>query len=102
MIKKIVEMTGAQIDIEDDGRVFIASVDGTQGEKAQQIIENIVAEPVVGQIYKGTVVKVMEFGAFVEIIPVYLAPAAKTAWFISANFPTNAWQRWKMSAPKAT
>ena len=77
VIKKIVEMTGAQIDIEDDGRVFIASVDGTQGEKAQQIIENIVAEPVVGQIYKGTVVKIMEFGAFVEIIPGVLGSSGK-------------------------
>ena len=77
VIKKIVEVTGAQIDIEDDGRVFIASVDGTQGEKAQQIIENIVAEPVVGQIYKGTVVKIMEFGAFVEIIPGVLGSSGK-------------------------
>mgnify|MGYP002570775415 CR=1 FL=1 len=69
IIKKIIEATGAEIDIEDDGRIFISSVDGTKGEKAQQIIETIVAEPVVGQIYKGTVVKIMEFGAFVEIIP---------------------------------
>ena len=69
IIKKIIEVTGAEIDIEDDGRIFISSVDGTKGEKAQQIIETIVAEPVVGQIYKGTVVKIMEFGAFVEIIP---------------------------------
>lgn len=77
VIKKIVEITGAQIDIEDDGRVFIASVDGTKGEKAQQIIESIVAEPQVGQIYKGTVVKIMEFGAFVEIIPGVLGSSGK-------------------------
>lgn len=77
IIKKIVEITGAEIDIEDDGRVFISSVDGQKGEKAQQIIETIVAEPVVGQIYKGTVVKIMEFGAFVEIIPGVLGSPGK-------------------------
>ncbi len=69
IIKKIVEETGAKIDIEDDGRVFIASVDGTMGEQAKTIIETIVAEPEVGRIYKGKVVKIMEFGAFVEILP---------------------------------
>ena len=77
IIKKIVEVTGAQIDIEDDGRVFIASTDGTMGEKALQIINTIVAEPQVGQIYKGTVVKIMEFGAFVEIIPGVLGSSGK-------------------------
>lgn len=77
IIKKIVEITGAEIDIEDDGRVFISSVDGTKGEKAQQIIETIVADPVVGQIYKGKVVKIMEFGAFVEIIPGVLGSSGK-------------------------
>jgi len=77
VIKKIVEVTGAQIDIEDDGRVFIASADGTMGEKAKQIVETIVAEPQVGKIYKGTVVKVMEFGAFVQIIPGVLGSSGK-------------------------
>ncbi|MDO4581895.1 MAG: polyribonucleotide nucleotidyltransferase [Bacillota bacterium] len=69
IIKKIVEVTGAQVDIEDDGRIFIASVDGTKGDKVVDIINNIIAVPEVGKIYKGTVVKIMEFGAFVEIIP---------------------------------
>lgn len=69
VIKKIVEETGAQIDIEDDGRIFIASVDASKGEQALNIIKNIVAEPEVGKIYKGKVVKIMDFGAFVEIIP---------------------------------
>ncbi len=77
VIKKIVEVTGAQIDIEDDGRVFIASTDGTMGDKALQIISNIVAEPEVGKIYKGTVVKIMDFGAFVEIIPGVLGSSGK-------------------------
>lgn len=77
IIKKIIEVTGAEIDIEDDGRIFISSVDGTMGERAQQVIETIVAEPVVGQIYKGKVVKIMEFGAFVEIIPGVLGSPGK-------------------------
>jgi len=77
VIKKIVEVTGAQIDIEDDGRVFIASTDGTMGEKALAIINNIVAEPEVGKIYKGVVVKIMDFGAFVEIIPGVLGSSGK-------------------------
>ena len=76
-IKKIVEVTGAQIDIEDDGQVFIASSDREMGDKAKQIIESIIAEPKVGQIYKGTVVKVMDFGAFVEIIPGVLGSGGK-------------------------
>ncbi len=69
VIKKIVEVTGAQIDIEDDGRVFIASIDAAKGEEALNIIKSIVAEPEVGKIYHGKVVKIMDFGAFVEIIP---------------------------------
>ena len=69
VIKKIVEVTGADIDVEEDGRVFISSVDGTMGEKAQQIIESIVAVPEVGKIYQGTVVDIKDFGCFVEIIP---------------------------------
>ncbi|MCL2677851.1 MAG: polyribonucleotide nucleotidyltransferase [Clostridiales bacterium] len=69
VIKKIVEETGAQIDIEDDGRVFIASVDAKKGERALEIINAIVADAELGRIYEGKVIKVMDFGAFVEIIP---------------------------------
>lgn len=69
IIKKIVEDTGAKIDIEDDGRIFIASVDGSKGEKALKIIESITQDVEVGRTYTGKVVKIMDFGAFVEIIP---------------------------------
>ncbi len=69
VIKKIVEETGAQIDINDDGNVFVASVDAAKGDQAIEIIKSIVAEPEVGKTYTGKVVKVMDFGAFVEIIP---------------------------------
>ena len=69
IIKKIVEETGAQINIEDDGRVMIASIDAAKGEQALAIINSIVADPEIGKIYEGTVIKIMDFGAFVEIIP---------------------------------
>jgi polyribonucleotide nucleotidyltransferase len=77
IIKKIVEETGAKIDIEDNGRVFIAAIDGRAGEKAMKIIESLTEEPEVGRIYKGKVVRVMDFGAFVEIIPGVMGSSGK-------------------------
>jgi len=68
-IKKIVEETGVKIDIEDDGRVFISSVGGEGGEKALKIIQALTQEVEVGKIYQGKVTRVMDFGAFVEVIP---------------------------------
>ena len=69
IIKKIVEETGADIDIEDDGRVFIAAVDPKKGQYALEIIETITREVNTGEIYSGRVTRVMDFGCFVEIIP---------------------------------
>ncbi|MBR6523895.1 MAG: polyribonucleotide nucleotidyltransferase [Clostridia bacterium] len=69
VIQKIIADTGVKIDIEDDGRVFIAAVDSASGEKARKIIEDIVKEPEIGEIYEGTVVGTTTFGAFVEILP---------------------------------
>jgi polyribonucleotide nucleotidyltransferase len=69
IIKKIVEETGVKIDIEDDGRVFIAAIDGEAGKKALKIIESITKEIEVGKTYNGKVTRVMDFGAFVEVIP---------------------------------
>lgn len=68
-IKKIIEETGVKIDIEDDGRVFISAVDGEAGEKALKIIQALTQDVEVGQIYNGRVTRVMDFGAFVEVIP---------------------------------
>ncbi len=68
-IKKLQEDTGAQIDIEDDGTVFISSVDQESAEKARDIVEAMTAEVKVGKIYTGRVVSIKEFGAFVEIAP---------------------------------
>ncbi len=68
-IQGIIAETGAKIDIEDDGRVYIAAVDPASGEKAKTMIENIIKDPEVGEIYEGKVVKIMDFGAFVEILP---------------------------------
>ncbi|RKD24278.1 polyribonucleotide nucleotidyltransferase [Ammoniphilus oxalaticus] len=67
IINKIIEETGVKIDIEQDGRIFIASVDETMNNKATQIIEDLVREVAVGQVYLGTVKRVEKFGAFVEV-----------------------------------
>ncbi|MEK3786638.1 polyribonucleotide nucleotidyltransferase [Paenibacillus sp. FSL K6-1230] len=69
IINKIIEETGVKIDIEQDGRVFIASSNQEMNEKARSIIEGIVREVVVGEIYVGTVKRIEKFGAFVEILP---------------------------------
>ena len=68
-IRKITEETGAQIDVEDDGRVFIAAVDQEAGKKAIDWIKSLTDEVEVGKIYKGKVVRIMPFGAFVEVLP---------------------------------
>ncbi|MFD0680101.1 MULTISPECIES: polyribonucleotide nucleotidyltransferase [unclassified Paenibacillus] len=69
IINKIIEETGVKIDIEQDGRVFIASSNQEMNDKARQIIEGIVKEVVIGETYLGTVKRVEKFGAFVEILP---------------------------------
>lgn len=69
IINKIIEETGVKIDIEQDGRVFIASSNQEMNEKARAIIEGIVREVIVGETYLGTVKRVEKFGAFVEILP---------------------------------
>ncbi len=69
VINKIIEETGVKIDITDDGLVYVASVDETANERAKQIIQNIVMELEVGKIYTGKVVRIMQFGAFVEVAP---------------------------------
>ncbi len=69
MIRKIVEETGAEIDIEDDGRVFIAAVDVNAGTKAEEMIRRLTSDVEVGAIYMGKVTRLMNFGAFVEVLP---------------------------------
>ena len=68
VIREITETTGAKIDIEDDGTVKVASVDHAKGQAAMDWIQSIVAEPEVGRIYEGKVVKVVDFGAFVNFM----------------------------------
>ncbi|MBU9888854.1 MAG: polyribonucleotide nucleotidyltransferase [Candidatus Omnitrophica bacterium] len=68
-IRKIVEETGAKIDIEDDGRVFIAAVDSKSSEAAIARVQAVTEEPEIGRIYESTVQKLMPFGAFCEILP---------------------------------
>ena len=69
MINKIIAETGVKIDIEDDGRVFISTPDEAAAARAKAIIEGIVKEIEVGDVYTGKVVRIMNFGAFVELLP---------------------------------
>jgi polyribonucleotide nucleotidyltransferase len=69
VIRALTEETGTTIDIDDDGNVTIASVSGEMGVLAQKRIEDIVAEVEVGKIYEGPVVKLLDFGAIVNILP---------------------------------
>jgi polyribonucleotide nucleotidyltransferase len=70
MINKIIQETGAEkIDIEDDGTVYITSLDGASGDKAKAAVEAITQDVEVGKIYKGTVVRIIPIGAFVQILP---------------------------------
>lgn len=69
VINKIIEETGVKIDIEQDGRIFIASSEAKQNEQAKKIIEDLVREVVVGETYLGTVKRIEKYGAFVEILP---------------------------------
>ncbi|MDA0655530.1 MAG: polyribonucleotide nucleotidyltransferase, partial [Proteobacteria bacterium] len=68
VIREICEATGAKIDIEDDGTIKVASVEADAGQKAIDWIQSIVAEPEVGTIYTGKVVKIVDFGAFVNFL----------------------------------
>jgi polyribonucleotide nucleotidyltransferase len=68
-IRKIIEETGVEIDIEDDGRVFITAIEQEAGEKARSIIELLTSDVEVGKTYLGKVVRLMNFGAFVEVLP---------------------------------
>ena len=69
VINKIVAETGAKIDIEDDGRVFLASPDAASAEKARRMVEDIVKDVEIGEVYTGVVKRIMNFGAFVQILP---------------------------------
>ncbi len=68
-IKKIIEVTGASIDIKDNGEIFIASTDGKSLGRAKKMIEDMVREAKVGETYEGRVTRTTNFGAFVEIFP---------------------------------
>jgi polyribonucleotide nucleotidyltransferase len=68
VIREICEVTGAKIDIEDDGTIKVAAVDANAAQAAINWIRGIVAEPEVGVVYDGKVVKIMDFGAFVNFL----------------------------------
>jgi len=68
-IRRIQEETGVKIDVEDDGSVYIASTDGPSAQRAKEMIEALVEKPEIGKIYTGKVVRIEDYGAFVEILP---------------------------------
>ena len=68
VIREICEVSGAKVDIDDDGSITISAVDSTSIDKAKKMIEDIVAEPEKGVVYKGKVVKTVDFGAFVNFL----------------------------------
>jgi polyribonucleotide nucleotidyltransferase len=68
-IRSIQEQTGASIDIEDDGSVYIAATNGESAAKAREMIEGLIEVAIVGRIYTGRVVRTTDFGAFVQILP---------------------------------
>jgi polyribonucleotide nucleotidyltransferase len=68
-IRKIIEETGVKIDVEDDGTVLVASTNAEASEKAVEMIKALTEDPEIGKIYTGTVKRVTDFGAFVEILP---------------------------------
>ncbi|MFW5972021.1 MAG: polyribonucleotide nucleotidyltransferase [Bacillota bacterium] len=69
MINKIIDETGVSIDIDDDGIIFIMAQDQESGQAAEKMIDDLTRDVVVGEIYEGTVKKIMNFGAFVEFLP---------------------------------
>lgn len=69
VINDIIDKTGVSIDIEDDGKVFITATEAHGGEAAQKMIHDLTREVVAGEVFEGTVVRLMDFGAFVQILP---------------------------------
>ena len=69
MINKIMDETGVEIDVEDTGEVYITASDPAMAQKAADMVRGIVKEVAVGELYEGKVKRIMDFGAFVEILP---------------------------------
>ncbi len=69
IIRRIQEETGVKMDVEDDGSVYIASADGPSAQRAKEMVEALVERPEIGRIYTGKVVRIEDYGAFVEILP---------------------------------
>ncbi len=87
VIQKISAESGAKIDVEEDGTIYIAGVDRASCEAARKMIETIVFVPQVGQLYYGKVVRILQFGAFVELAP------GKDGMVHSPSWPTTVWPR---------
>jgi polyribonucleotide nucleotidyltransferase len=96
-IRALTEETGTSIDITDDGTVKIASTDQAAGEEARRRIEELTADVEVGRVYSGRVVKIMDFGAFVSILP-----GARRTGAHLPDFRTSGWRTSLTSCPRVT
>jgi len=94
-IRGIIEQTGAKIDVDDTGRVNVSSCDAEGLKKALGMISDITAVPEIGKTYLGKVVRLAEFGAFVELFP------ARTACCTSPRLPSIASRKLKTSCARA-
>ena len=88
-IQKICADTGAKVDIDDDGSVFISAVDSAAAYAAKKMVDDICFVPGSASCTRAKVVRILPIGAFVE------SPPAMTAWFTSPSWKTIAWRRWK-------
>ena len=91
IIRKIIEDTGVQIDIEDDGRAFIAATDAEAGQRALHIIECLTQDVEVGKIYMGKVTRLMDFGPSWRSFPACWVYRARKAWCISPSWTSAGW-----------
>ena len=90
VIQKITAESGAKIDIEDDGTIYISAENAACCDAAKKMIDTIVFVPEVGMLYYGKVVRILNFGAFVELAP------ARTAWSTSPSSPSAGSTGWRM------
>ena len=94
VIREIVEKTGAKINVEDDGTIKIASAErGSRSRPRMKWIQSITAEPEAGQIYQGTVVKIVDFGAFVNFFGRATASSTSRSSRRSASPTSRTWSR---------
>ena len=98
-IRSLQEETGTKIDVQEDGTVYIASTDGVGAKVAQERVEALGESAVVGNIYTGKVVRIADFGVFVEILPASMAWCTFRSWTPNASTRSRMWSTWATRSP---